>query len=75
MFFQHIMFTKMAMAIYGGIVAVFFMVVGFRFLAGMLALDISNELQEKNAAVGMAVMGMYIGIGVAIGIVVGLAIH
>lgn len=75
MIFDNPIVVKMLIALYGGWIAIFFMVVGYRFLAGMMAFDISRELLEKNPAVGMAVLGMFVGLGVAVGLVVGLSLY
>jgi len=75
MIFDNPLITKALIALYGGWIAIFFMVVGYRLLAGMMAFDISRELLEKNPAVGMVVLGMFIGLGLAVGLVVGLSLY
>ena len=39
------------------------------------AFDTSDELAKDNKAVGMVVMGIFIGVGVAIGLVIGLGLN
>ena len=69
---QNIIATDIFQVLYAGFMAIFFMIAGFRLISGVLAIDISNELREKNAAVGMVVMGMFICVGLAVGLAVGL---
>ncbi len=66
---------KLLYALISGCVTIFFMIAGFRFMSGLLAIDISHELREKNVAVGLVVMGMFICVGAAIGLSTGLSLH
>jgi len=72
MFFESAVFAKLVQILFSGCMALFFMIVGFKLLSGTLAIDIAHELQEKNAAVGLAVMGMLVCVGLAVGLTVGL---
>ena len=60
----------------GGIMTLFFMWLGCamfnRFVCNF---NIGEELSKGNQAVGMMVMGMFIGIGVGIGLVIGLGLN
>jgi|GEM_PF-3851701 len=75
MIVQNIVFAEIIRIIYAGFMAIFFMIAGFRMISGLIAIDIAHELQEKNAAVGMVVMGMFICVGLAVGLSVGMALH
>jgi uncharacterized membrane protein YjfL (UPF0719 family) len=75
MIFDNPVITRMLIVLYGGWIAIFFMIIGYRFLAGMMAFDICRELLEKNPAVGMAVLGMFVGLGIMVGLVVGLSLY
>jgi len=75
MIFQNVMFAEIIRALCAGSIAIFFLISGFRLISGLIAVDIAYELREKNAAVGMAVMGMFICVGLAVGLSVGLSIH
>lgn len=59
----------------GGVMTIFFMYFGFKFFDHLTHFDTSEQLEKDNRAVGMAVMGIFIGIGVAIGLVVGLGLN
>ncbi len=57
------------------------MTLGFMWLGCTLfnkvvgSFDIGDELRKGNQAVGMMVMGMFIGIGIGIGLVIGLGLN
>jgi uncharacterized membrane protein YjfL (UPF0719 family) len=57
------------------------MTLGFMWLGCVLFnrivcnFDIGTELSKGNLAVGMMVMGMFIGIGVGIGLVIGMGLN
>jgi uncharacterized membrane protein YjfL (UPF0719 family) len=40
----------------------------------MVSFNISDELAKGNVAVGLMVMGLFIGIGIALGMVIGLGL-
>jgi len=40
----------------------------------MVNFDISDELSKGNVAVGLMVMGMFIGVGISLGLVIGLGL-
>ena len=60
----------------GGMMTLFFMWLGCA-LFNKVACDfnIGEELSKGNQAVGMMVMGMFIGIGIGIGLVIGLGLN
>lgn len=60
----------------GGLMSLGFMWLGcYLFNRLVCNFDIGEELSKGNQAVGMMVMGMFIGIGVGIGLVVGLGLN
>ena len=62
-------------AVIGGFVTIFFMWFGFKIFDKLTHFDTSEELSKDNRAVGMVVMGIFIGIGVAIGLVIGMGLN
>ncbi len=62
-------------AILGGIITLIFMYLGFKLLDKITVFNTSEELAKDNRAVGMVVMGIFIGVGIAIGLVVGLGMN
>ena len=60
----------------GGVMTLFFMWLGCAMF-NKVACDfhIGQELSKGNQAVGMMVMGMFIGIGIGIGLVIGLGLN
>lgn len=62
-------------AVFGGIITIFFMFVGYRALDVLTKLDTSDELIKGNRAVGAVVCGIFIGVGIALGLVIGLGLN
>lgn len=59
----------------GGLVTLMFMKLGCNLFNRMVSFNISDELAKGNIAVGLMVMGLFIGIGVALGLVIGLGLN
>ncbi len=62
-------------AMMGGFLTLFFMWLGCRLFNHMVCFNISEELSKGNIAVGLMIMGIFIGIGVANGLVIGLGLN
>ena len=60
--------------ILGGFLTLTFMKIGCSLFNRMVSFDISDELAKGNIAVGLMVMGLFIGIGIALGMVIGLGL-
>ena len=60
--------------ILGGILTLIFMKFGCLLFNKMVSFDISEELGKGNIAVGLMVMGLFIGVGIALGLVIGLGL-
>jgi uncharacterized membrane protein YjfL (UPF0719 family) len=58
----------------GGILTLVFMKIGCSMFNRMVCFNISDELAKGNIAVGLMVMGLFIGIGIALGMVIGLGL-
>jgi len=60
----------------GGLMTLAFMWLGCALFNKIVCnFDIGEELSKGNQAVGMMVMGMFIGIGVGIGLVIGMGLN
>jgi len=58
----------------GGILTLVFMKISCSMFNRMVSFNISDELGKGNIAVGLMVMGLFIGIGIALGLVIGLGL-
>jgi uncharacterized membrane protein YjfL (UPF0719 family) len=58
----------------GGILTLAFMKLGCSMFNRIVSFNISDELGKGNIAVGLMVMGLFIGIGIALGLVIGLGL-
>jgi len=71
----HPVILNLLYAFAGGVLTLVFMWVGWIMLGRLTTIQIAQELKNGNTAVGMMVMGVFIGVGVAMGLVVGLALN
>ena len=62
-------------AVFGALLAIFFMVIGYKVFDKMTPFDTSRQLAEKNVAVGIVVGSIFIGLGLSVGLVVGLGLN
>lgn len=62
-------------AILGGFITLGFMWLGCKLFNNTVNFSIGKELKAGNTAVGLMVMGMFIGIGIALGLVIGLGLN
>ena len=63
-------------AIAGGILTLFFMWLGCYLLNRVVCtFEIGDELSKGNMAVGLMIMGLFIGVGTALGLVIGLGLN
>ncbi len=62
-------------SIIGGFITLFFMYVGFKLFDRLTDFNTSKELAKDNRAVGMVVLGIFVGVGIAIGLVIGLGLN
>lgn len=60
--------------ILGGLLTLVFMKISCILFNRMVDFNISEELAKGNVAVGLMVMGLFIGIGIALGMVIGLGL-
>jgi uncharacterized membrane protein YjfL (UPF0719 family) len=59
----------------GGALTLAFMWLGCKIFNHLVCFNLSDELGRGNTAVGMMVMGIFIGVGIAMGLVVGLGLN
>ena len=69
------MIVNFIYSILGGILTLLFMYLGYKWFDKFTDFNTSNELAKDNRAVGLVVMGIFIGVGVAIGMVIGLGLN
>ncbi len=62
-------------SIIGGGLTLLFMYIGFKLFDKTTSFNTSEELAKDNRAVGLVVMGIFIGVGIAIGLVIGLGLN
>lgn len=66
---------NLAYALIGAILALFFMMVGYKLFDRMTPFETSKELGNGNMAVGIVIGSIFVGLGIAIGLVVGLGLN
>ena len=66
---------NLAYALIGAILALFFMMVGYKLFDRMTPFETSKELGSGNIAVGIVIGSIFVGLGIAIGLVVGLGLN
>ena len=59
----------------GGVMTLFFMWLGCKMFSHIVSFNIADELAKGNLAVGVMIMGIFVGIGVALGLVIGLGLN
>ncbi|HID45196.1 MAG TPA: DUF350 domain-containing protein [Chromatiaceae bacterium] len=59
----------------GGMLTLLFMWLGCKVFSHIVNFSIPEQLATGNQAVGLMIMGMFIGIGTAMGLVIGLGLN
>ena len=59
----------------GGMLTLLFMWFGCKLFSHIVSFSIPDQLAKGNIAVGLMLMGMFIGIGTALGLVIGLGLN
>lgn len=59
----------------GGLMLIVFSWMGTRLFSSVMGFKIRDELAKGNMAVGLAVMGIFIGMGIGLGLVIGLGLN
>jgi len=61
--------------IFGGILTLLFMIIGYKIFDKISPFNTSSELDEGNIAVGLAVGAIFIGVGLGVGLSIGLSLN
>jgi uncharacterized membrane protein YjfL (UPF0719 family) len=70
-----IVFLNLLYSVFGALLTLAFMAVGFKVFDKMTPFDTSKQLAEKNIAVGIVVGSIFIGLGIAVGLVIGMGLN
>ncbi|OPX35445.1 MAG: DUF350 domain-containing protein [Desulfobacteraceae bacterium 4484_190.1] len=62
-------------AICGVVLALVFMVAGYKIFDRITPFNTSKQLAEKNVAVGIVVGSMFVGLGISVGLVIGMGLN
>ncbi len=62
-------------AVFGVILTLIFMLLGFKFFDRITPFDTSKQLSDNNIAVGIVVGSIFIGLGIAVGLVIGMGLN
>ena len=62
-------------AIFGVIITLIFMIIGFKLFDKITPFDTSKQLEDNNIAVGIVVGSIFVGLGIAIGLVIGMGLN
>jgi len=62
-------------SIIGGFLTLLFMYMGYKVFDKFTNFDTSEELAKDNKAVGLVVLGIFVGVGIAIGLVIGMGLN
>jgi uncharacterized membrane protein YjfL (UPF0719 family) len=62
-------------AILGALLTIIFMVVGYHIFDKLTPFNTSQQLADKNVAVGIVVGSIFIGLGIAVGMVIGMGLN
>lgn len=65
----------MGYAVVGAMLTLVFMVVGYKIFDKITPFNTSEQLSEKNVAVGIVVGSIFIGLGIAVGLVIGMGLN
>ena len=62
-------------AIFGVIITLIFMIIGFKLFDKITPFDTSKQLEDNNIAVGIVVGSIFVGLGIAVGLVIGMGLN
>ena len=68
-------FLNILYAYMGGLLTLLFMWLGCKVFSHIVNFSIPEQLAKGNMAVGLMIMGIFIGIGTAMGLVIGLGLN
>ena len=70
-----IIILNVCYAIFGALLTLAFMVLGYKMFDKITPFNTSKQLEEKNVAVGIVVGSIFVGLGIAIGLVIGMGLN
>ena len=70
-----IIMANFVYAVFGVILTLIFMLLGFKLFDRVTPFDTSKQLSENNTAVGIVVGSIFIGLGIAVGLVMGMGLN
>jgi len=70
-----IIMANFVYAVFGVILTLIFMLLGFKLFDRVTPFDTSKQLSDNNIAVGIVVGSIFIGLGIAVGLVVGMGLN
>jgi uncharacterized membrane protein YjfL (UPF0719 family) len=70
-----IIMANFVYAVFGVILTLIFMLLGFKLFDRVTPFDTSKQLSENNIAVGLVVGSIFIGLGIAVGLVIGMGLN
>lgn len=59
----------------GGLMLMLFSYLGTKLFSHLVKFKIGEQLAKGNVAVGLALMGIFIGMGIGLGLVIGMALN
>ena len=59
----------------GGILLIIFAWLATRLFSNVMGFSIRDQLKAGNTAVGIAVMGIFMGVGIGLGLVIGMSLN
>ncbi len=62
-------------SVIGGFLTLMFMYIGYKLFDKSTHFDTSKELAKDNRAVGLVLLGIFVGVGIAIGLVIGMGLN
>lgn len=70
-----ILIANFVYAVFGVILTLIFMLLGFKLFDRVTPFDTSKQLSDNNTAVGIVVGSIFIGLGIAVGLVIGMGLN
>ncbi len=67
------MFANMTYAMFGVLIAIFAMFLGYKLFEKITPFNTGKELDDGNIAVGIVIGSIFIGVGLVVGLVVGIS--
>ena len=71
----HALILNFVYAALGGLLTLIFMWFGYWLFDKATPFNAAEELKKDNRAVGMVILGVFIGVGIAMGLVIGLGLN